>query len=75
MNSYENYIVNYRRFTHFPRTLSEAYKDADYATAIWRCETENEHGWQKSLNWLVPVAIFLGCMFIIVPTIEWIINK
>lgn len=75
MNSFEKYIVNYRRFTHFPRTASEAYKDADYATAIWRCETENEKGLQKLFSWLIPIALIAAFIFIAVPTFEWIINR
>lgn len=75
MTSYENFVTNYRRFTHYPRTASEAYKDAEYATAIWRCETENESSIKKVANWVVPVAIFVAIIFIAVPTFEWIINR
>jgi len=42
------------------RSASEAFKDADYATAIWRCETENERGWRIVKAW---VAILLGIAF------------
>jgi hypothetical protein len=28
------------------RSTDEAFKDADYATPIWRCETEREQGWR-----------------------------
>ena len=28
------------------RSTSEAFKDADYATPMWRCETERERGWR-----------------------------
>jgi len=38
MMSYEHFVTNYHRYTHAPRTLSEAFRDADYGTAIWRCE-------------------------------------
>jgi len=41
-------------------TASEAFKDADYATAIWRCETENERGWRQVKAW---VAVLLGIAF------------
>lgn len=42
------------------RSASEAFKDADYATAIWRCETETEHGWRIVKGW---VGILLGIAF------------
>ena len=41
-------------------SASEAFKDADYATAIWRCETENERGWRMVGGW---VAILSGIAF------------
>ena len=41
-------------------SASEAFKDADYATAIWRCETETERGWRIVKVW---VAILLGIAF------------
>lgn len=75
MTDFEKYIMNYRRYTHFPRTLSEAYKDADYATAIWRCETENEASMKKAANWIVPIVLTAVGILMVVPTIEWIINR
>jgi hypothetical protein len=38
MNDYKQVIKNSRPV---PRTLSEANRDADYATPIWICESEN----------------------------------
>lgn len=37
------------------RSASEAFKDADYATPIWRCETENEKAIEmlKSISWVL----------------------
>jgi hypothetical protein len=39
MNDYKQVIKGSRPVA---RTLSEANKDADYATPIWRCETEHK---------------------------------
>ena len=36
--SYEHFVNNYQRYLKSPRTLSEALKDAEYATAITRPE-------------------------------------
>ena len=38
-------------------SASEAFTDADYATAIWRCETDTEHGWRVLKGW---GAVILG---------------
>lgn len=60
MNTPNNYKQVYRNLGMTPRTLSEANKDADYATPIWRCESDMESGWQflkESLIGLVLVAL------------------
>lgn len=45
-----------------PRTESEAYRDADYATPIWRCETSN----QKAIRTLADtIAIYLFWVFFV----------
>jgi hypothetical protein len=54
------------------RSASEAFKDADYATAIWRCESENERGWRIVLGW---GAFILGiglAYFIAVGVVDWL---
>lgn len=42
----------YKNVSPLARTLSEANKDADYATPIWRCETEQKSG-MRLLGYLV----------------------
>ena len=51
------------------RSTSEAFKDADYATPIWRCETERERGWRivRGLG-----AIILGVGLAVWLTIEFV---
>ena len=44
------------------RTASEAFKDADYATPIWRCETE----WDRTveiLKWVMVWVFTLGIFY------------
>lgn len=36
--SYEDFVMHTVNTQYFPRTLSEAFKDADYGTALWKCE-------------------------------------
>ena len=46
------------------RTASEAFRDADYATPIWRCETD----WDRTkqyLGWIVMWLGFLGFMYLL----------
>ena len=40
------------------RSASEAFRDADYATPIWRCETE----WDRTKDGLVWVLLFVGLL-------------
>lgn len=37
------------------RSASEAFRDADYATPIWRCETE----WDRTKAYLIPLLAFI----------------
>ena len=46
------------------RSVSEAFRDADYATPIWRCETE----WDRTkeyLLWGVMWLILLGSLYLL----------
>lgn len=42
------------------RSVSEAFRDADYATPIWRCETENE----KGIRFLKAMATVVAIIYI-----------
>ena len=37
------------------RSASEAFKDADYATGLWKCETE----WDRTKSYLYPLLAFI----------------
>ena len=37
------------------KTASEAFRDADYATPIWRCETD----WDRTKNYLGWIAMWV----------------
>jgi hypothetical protein len=51
------------------RSTSEAFKDADYATPIWRCESE----WDRTKDYLVWGAmwvVLLGSLYLLATWFE-----
>ena len=45
------------------RSTSEAFRDADYATPIWRCETE----WDRTkeyIGWILMWTVLLGSLYL-----------
>ena len=62
MSLYEDFVINQTRRIHTPRTLTEAFRGADYGTAIWRCEKKKE-GWNTFV--VMEAIIMLGTMFVI----------
>jgi hypothetical protein len=46
------------QFYKIPRTyptMNDAFKDADYATAIWRCESDTQRAWRLVNKYFMPV--------------------
>jgi hypothetical protein len=43
-------------------SASEAFRDADYATPIWRCETEWDRT-KKYLGWILMWVVVLGSLY------------
>jgi hypothetical protein len=46
------------------RSASEAFRDADYATPIWRCESD----WDRTkqyLGWIAMWAVTLGSLYLL----------
>lgn len=50
--SYEKFVMRTMHTQRYARTLSDAFKDADYGTPIWRCETRSERE-SSVLVWLL----------------------
>ena len=53
----KNYETVYKNVSKVPRTLDEAFKTADYATPIWRCETENENGFKFFVDMVIGMLV------------------
>jgi hypothetical protein len=55
------------------RSTSEAFKDADYATPIWRCETD----WDRTkeyLVWGVMWAVLLSSLYLLVTFFDEVVS-
>jgi hypothetical protein len=52
-------VIIHSSKTH--RSVSEAFRDADYATPIWRCESE----WDRTKDYLVWIVIWVFTLFIL----------
>jgi hypothetical protein len=54
------------------RSMSEAFRDADYATPMWRCETD----WDRTkdyLVWGVMWAVLLGTLYLVAVAFETVV--
>ena len=61
----------YKNVSPLARTLSEANRDADYATPIWRCETEQRSG-MRLLGYLVGIlGMWMVGAFFFVAFLHW----
>jgi predicted lipid-binding transport protein (Tim44 family) len=68
MNDYKQVFKN---VTPVARTLSEANRDADYATPIWYCESENKSG-MRLLGYLVGMLfMYMFGAFVFVLFLHW----
>lgn len=43
-------------------SASEAFRDADYATGIWKCESDMQRTWNMAKD-LWPILLFILVMF------------
>ena len=55
-------------------SASEACKDADYATAIWRCESEHEYGWRVLKGWVGIISGVGFAYWFAIGVIDWLKN-
>lgn len=61
MSPYEDFVINQTRRQYYARTLTDAFRGADYGTAIWRCE--KPHGWRHEA--LIEFAVLMVSMFLL----------
>lgn len=71
-NSFESASDIHHSVGRTSRTVSEAFKDADYAQAIWRCETDFDRT-VEILKWVMVWVFTLGTFYIFAVGFEkWI---
>lgn len=68
----KNYESVYKNVGSVPRTSDEAFKTADYATPIWRCETDNENGFKFFVNMLVGMLMVALPMTLVYGFVVWL---
>jgi hypothetical protein len=49
-------------------------QDADYATAIWRCESEHEYGWRVLKGWVGIISGVGFAYWFAIGVIDWLKN-
>jgi hypothetical protein len=55
-----------------PRTIDEAFKTADYATPIWRCESDTEKGIKFFIDMLIGMLLVGLPMVALYGFISWL---
>jgi heme oxygenase len=68
--SYENFVTNYRRQTHFSRSLDEAYKTPEYCSAITMYKSENRRAWEQAKEIVAYIILIVFLASIII----WFLN-
>ena len=68
MNTPNNYRQVYKNLGTTARTEAEAYRNADYATPIWRCESDTDRAItffkEASLGFALIAVVVGGCLSI-----------
>jgi hypothetical protein len=55
------------------RSASEAFRDADYATAIWKCKTDWDR-FKEYLGWGAMWAVLLGSLYLMATWFEVVMS-
>ena len=68
----KNYETVYKNVSRVPRTLDEAFKTADYATPIWRCETDTQKGIKFFINMVVGMLMVALPLVMVYSFVVWL---
>jgi hypothetical protein len=67
-----NYETVYKNVSKLPRTIDEAFKTADYATPIWRCENDTDRGIKFFVNMLVGMVMVAVPLVAVYSFVSWL---
>jgi hypothetical protein len=67
-----NYETVYKNVSKIPRTSDEAFKTADYATPIWRCESDTEKGIKFFVDMVIGMLMVALPMALVYSFISWL---
>ena len=67
-----DYRQAYKNVSKLPRTTDEAFKTADYATPIWRCETDTEKGIKFFVNMVVGMLVVALPLLLVYSFMVWL---
>jgi hypothetical protein len=68
----KNYETVYKNVSKLPRSTDEAFKTADYATPIWRCETDTEKGVKFFVNMVVGMLVVALPLLLVYSFMVWL---
>jgi hypothetical protein len=67
-----NYKSVYKNVGATPRSVDEAFKTADYATPIWRCETDTEKGIKFFVGMVVGMLVVASPLLLVYSFMIWL---
>jgi hypothetical protein len=67
-----NYETVYKNVSKLPRTTDEAFKTADYATPIWRCENDTDRGIKFLVNMVVGMVMVAVPLVAVYSFVSWL---
>jgi hypothetical protein len=67
-----NYQSVYKNVSRVPRTTDEAFKTADYATPIWRCENDTDRGIKFLIDMVIGMLVVAMPMALVYGFMVWL---
>ena len=67
-----NYESVYKNVGTTPRSLDEAFKTADYATPIWRCENDTDRGIRFLIDMVIGMLVVAMPMALVYGFMVWL---
>jgi hypothetical protein len=68
----QQYETVYKNVSRVPRTTDEAFKTADYATPIWRCESDTDKGIKFFIDMVVGMLMVAVPLVAVYSFVSWL---